>query len=167
MLLKVIEKNSFHGFNQTTLYKETDEKNFWFSFTTCDAGVGNLDSGDIDFLFASWIDKVSSFWKGSCAADSTITRGDFDGDGFDENDELSLRFLSRPLDMSFFSLKLELISFSSNIFSISNQPWAHIIYFISVRVIFPYMQVVWTYLICAHCLIRNCTKNAFFIIPLY
>jgi hypothetical protein len=29
--------------------------------TTCDAGVGNLDSGDIDFLFASWIDKVSSF----------------------------------------------------------------------------------------------------------
>jgi hypothetical protein len=34
-----------------------------------------------------------------------------------------LRFLSRPLDMSFFSLKLELISFSSNIFSISNQPW--------------------------------------------
>jgi hypothetical protein len=38
------------------------------------------------------------------------TRGDFDGDGFEEDDELSWRFLSLPLDMSF-SLNLNGILF--------------------------------------------------------
>ena len=50
---------------------------------------------------SSWMDKHSSFREDSCAADSTLTRGDFDGDGFEEDDELSWCFLSLPLDMSF------------------------------------------------------------------
>ena len=68
---------------------------------------------DEEGVSALWIDKTSSFREDSCAVDSTLTRGDFDGGEFEEDDEeLSWRFLSLSLDIcSYVLLNVEILSF--------------------------------------------------------